>query len=537
MLSEVACDIANDFETGVGADMRAYLNFLAGGTAVLATEEGEEAEATIRVTTHEGEASGASIDIVAAPNSTFSIALSLDSDADAPAFMGSTMRVFAGAGARVDITVYLTASDAVTCVEDSGLFDARVSVRHVVLGGGFTATGLAADLRGDRSRIDVDTSYLASGTQQRDFNYIIRHRGRKTVSNMDANGVLTGTSKKCLRGTIDLIHGQRAPRVTSARLCCWRARAWTTKPSRTSCAMRTTSRATTEQPSATCVPISSSTRHAAASPRSRPRPCSFPQSSRTPCCRRPMTPCAPTSCASATGTIPHFEEEIARLDTENVTCDTCTAPSEFVFNASDEVSRGWPRVDIELNPFKGDFPLLAQHPELAFLDSGATAQRPACVLEAQKTFYETMNANPLRGLYSLSVEATEAIAKVRSQIAELIGAVDERGRARANEVVFCRNTSEALNIVAKGFAPHVLEPGDEVAISIMEHHSNLIPWQQVCRETGAKLVYLYPNPTGQITDDESPPRSARDQDRSCGHVSNVLGVENPIAKLAAGRSR
>lgn len=212
VLSEIACDIANDFETGVGADMRAYLNFLAGGTAVLATEEGEEAEATIRVTTHEGEASGASIDIVAAPNSTFSIALSLDSDADAPAFMGSTMRVLAGAGARVDITVYLTASDAVTCVEDSGFVldeGARVNVRHVVLGGGFTATGLAADLRGDRSHIDVDTSYLASGTQQRDFNYIIRHRGRKTVSNMDANGVLTGTSKKCLRGTIDLIHGAK----------------------------------------------------------------------------------------------------------------------------------------------------------------------------------------------------------------------------------------------------------------------------------------------------------------------------------------
>ena len=212
VLSEIACDIANDFETGVGADMRAYLNFLAGGTAVLATEEGEEAEATIRVTTHEGEASGASIDIVAAPNSTFSIALSLDSAADTPAFMGSTMRVFAGAGARVDITVYLTASDAVTCVEDSGFVldeGARVNVRHVVLGGGFTATGLAADLRGDRSRIDVDTSYLASGTQQRDFNYIIRHRGRKTVSNMDANGVLTGTSKKCLRGTIDLIHGAK----------------------------------------------------------------------------------------------------------------------------------------------------------------------------------------------------------------------------------------------------------------------------------------------------------------------------------------
>ena len=303
VLSEVACDIANDFETGVGADMRAYLNFLAGGTAVLATEEGEEAEATIRITTHEGVASGASIDIVAAPNSTFSIALSLDSAANTPAFMGSTMRVFAGAGARVDITVYLTASDAVTCVEDSGFVldeGARVNVRHVVLGGGFTATGLAADLRGDRSRIDVDTSYLASGTQQRDFNYIIRHRGRKTVSNMDANGVLTGTSKKCLRGTIDLIHGAKGAEGNERETCCWRARASTTRLSRTSCAMRMTLRATTERPSATCVPSSSSTQPAAASPRSRPRPCSFPQSSRTPHCRRPTTPCAPTSCASAT---------------------------------------------------------------------------------------------------------------------------------------------------------------------------------------------------------------------------------------------
>lgn len=221
------------------------------------------------------------------------------------------------------------------------------------------------------------------------------------------------------------------------------------------------------------------------------------------------------------------------IDTDNVSCDTCTAPSEFVFDASDEMSRSWPRVDIELNPFKGSFPLLAQREDIAFLDSGATAQRPSCVLDAQKSFYETMNANPLRGLYSLSVEATEAIAKVRSQIAGLLGAVDERGRARANEVVFCRNTSEALNIVAKGFAPHVLQPGDEVVISIMEHHSNLIPWQQVCRATGASLVYLYPTKTGQITDEEIAAKiGPKTKIVSCGHVSNVLGVENPIAKLA-----
>ena len=222
------------------------------------------------------------------------------------------------------------------------------------------------------------------------------------------------------------------------------------------------------------------------------------------------------------------------IDTENVTCDTCTAPSEFVFDASDEQSRGWPRLDIGLNPFKGDFPLLSERDDLAFLDSGATAQRPACVLEAQKRFYETMNANPLRGLYSLSVEATEAIAKVRAQIAELLGAVDERGRARSKEVVFCRNTSEALNLVAKGFAPHVLSEGDEVAITVMEHHSNLIPWQQACRAAGAKLVYLYPTRTGRITDEEIAAKiGPKTKIVAAAHVSNVLGVENPIAKLSA----
>lgn len=211
-LSEMAGDVAADFETGIGINARAYLNFLAGGTAVLAAEAGETEQANIRVTAENGTASGASVDIIAEDGATFAVTISLDSTAEQPTFMGSTLRVFAGRGARVDLTVYVTASDAVTLMEDSGFVldeDARVTVRHVVLAGGFTATGLAADLRGDRSRIDVETSYLAAGTEQRDFNYVIRHRGRKTLSNMDANGVLTGSSKKCLRGTIDLIHGAK----------------------------------------------------------------------------------------------------------------------------------------------------------------------------------------------------------------------------------------------------------------------------------------------------------------------------------------
>lgn len=213
-LSQIAGDVAADFETGVGRDARAYLNFLAGGTAVLATEPGDEASATVRVSARPGTSSSASIDVVAAEGSELDLAISIDAAccADQAAFAGSALRVFAGERSRVNVTVYLTCGAGVTCVEDSGFVlddDARVTVRHVVLGGSFTATGLAADLRGDRSRIDIDTSYLGAGADERDFNYIVRHRGKKTECNLDANGVLTGTSKKILRGTIDLMHGAK----------------------------------------------------------------------------------------------------------------------------------------------------------------------------------------------------------------------------------------------------------------------------------------------------------------------------------------
>ena len=134
--------------------------------------------------------------------------------------------------------------------------------------------------------------------------------------------------------------------------------------------------------------------------------------------------------------------------------------------------------NIAENPYKRDFPLLANHPDLAFLDSAATAQRPKTVLDAQRRFYEEMNANALRGLYRLSVEATEAIEVARHRVAKFIGAPDW------HDIVLTRNASESLNIVAKAFAPTVLEPGDEVCITIMEHHSNLIPWQQACRDAG-----------------------------------------------------
>lgn len=183
--------------------------------------------------------------------------------------------------------------------------------------------------------------------------------------------------------------------------------------------------------------------------------------------------------------------------------------------------------DLSVNPFKRDFPLFENNPAIAFLDSAATSQRPACVLDAQRGFYETMNSNPLRGLYRLSVEATEAIAAVREKVARFIGA------PAAKEVVFTRNASESLNILARQLGETLLQPGDEVCISIMEHHSNLIPWQQICARTGAELVYLRTGDDAKISQQEIKGKiGPATKIVSVAHVSNVLGIENDIPAIA-----
>ena len=190
---------------------------------------------------------------------------------------------------------------------------------------------------------------------------------------------------------------------------------------------------------------------------------------------------------------------------------------------------------ISQSPYKQDFPLLAKHPEIVFLDSAATSQRPERVLAAERTFYETMNANPLRGLYRLSVEATASIEEARKHIAAFIGAVDDQGKPQAFQIVFTRNASESLNLVARTLPQVVgLGPGDDVVISIMEHHSNIIPWQQVCAATGANLVYLRLNDDYTITPAEIEAKiGPHAKIVSVTHVSNVLGVENDIASISA----
>lgn len=180
---------------------------------------------------------------------------------------------------------------------------------------------------------------------------------------------------------------------------------------------------------------------------------------------------------------------------------------------------------MDWNKIRSDFPLIANNPDLVYLDSAATSQRPASVLEAEKVFYENYNANPLRGLYDLSQKATECYEDARANVAKFIGAKPE-------EIVFTRNASESLNLVAFCLSG-LLSAGDEVVITVMEHHSNIIPWQQACKHTGATLKFIECDDEGLISEDVF--RAAvTDKTKivSMVHVSNVLGVKNDVKTFA-----
>ena len=180
---------------------------------------------------------------------------------------------------------------------------------------------------------------------------------------------------------------------------------------------------------------------------------------------------------------------------------------------------------IEKN-YKEDFPLL-QTNKTIYIDNAATAQKPAVVIEAEKRFYEESNANPLRGFYPLSLAATEAYEDARKVVRDFIHADSEK------EIIFTRNTTESLNLVAYSYACSHLKAGDEIAVSIMEHHSNILPWQMAARMTGATVRYLNCEKDGTLTD-ETLAAGINEKTKlvAIGQVSNVLGCVNPIKKIA-----
>ena len=176
--------------------------------------------------------------------------------------------------------------------------------------------------------------------------------------------------------------------------------------------------------------------------------------------------------------------------------------------------------------YRSDFPLIVNS-SIAYLDNAATAQRPQCVIDAESDFYLRHNANPMRGLYELSIEATDIYENARETVRKFIGA------ASTEEVVFARNTTESLNLVAYSYGLTHVKAGDEVLVSIMEHHSDLLPWQMVCRQTGAKLRFIDCEPDGSV-DLNKVDELITDKTKivAMTQVSNVLGRRYPVREVA-----
>ena len=181
--------------------------------------------------------------------------------------------------------------------------------------------------------------------------------------------------------------------------------------------------------------------------------------------------------------------------------------------------------ELDVQKIRKDFPML-QNQNLIYLDSSATSQKPYSVIRAVTDFYENCNANPLRGNYPLSVEATELYENARKGVRDFIGAKSAR------EIIFTRNTTESMNLVAYSYGLTNVKEGDEILVSIMEHHSNMLPWQMVARQTGAKLVYLECEKDGSLPDEKlEAVIGPKVKLAAIGHVSNVLGCVNPVEKV------
>lgn len=184
---------------------------------------------------------------------------------------------------------------------------------------------------------------------------------------------------------------------------------------------------------------------------------------------------------------------------------------------------------VSINEIRKDFPIFSvkENECLVYFDSAATSQRPQCVIDAVADFYKRNNANPLRGLYDLSQRATDDYESSRAAVAKFINA------KRTEEIIFTRNASESLNLIAYTYGMQNVNEGDEIVVSIMEHHSNILPWQMVCNAKKAKLVWLEcDKETGIIPESEYSKITNKTKIVAITYVSNVLGTQNPVKQIA-----
>ncbi len=186
-------------------------------------------------------------------------------------------------------------------------------------------------------------------------------------------------------------------------------------------------------------------------------------------------------------------------------------------------------IELNIESIRNEFPILTQKvngKSLVYLDNGATSQKPKQVIESLVNYYSTYNSNIHRGVHSLSQKATDAYEQARNTIQKYINANN------SCEVIFTKGATEGINLVAQSFAQHNLKSGDEVLITAMEHHANIVPWQMVCEKIGAKLVVAPINKTGELIFDELKKLLNKGTKIvSIAHVSNALGTINPVKEI------
>lgn len=174
---------------------------------------------------------------------------------------------------------------------------------------------------------------------------------------------------------------------------------------------------------------------------------------------------------------------------------------------------------------KRDFPIFERQPEIVYLDSAATSQKPNKVIEAEKKYYENSNANAYRGAYKLSNLSTGLYNEAREKVAKFLKA------DFSEEIIFTKNATEALNLIAYSYGMSQIGEGDEIILSIMEHHSNIVPWQMVAKAKKATLKYLYTDDSFEIPDSELQKITQKTKIVGVVSVSNVLGTRNSIEKI------
>ncbi len=180
---------------------------------------------------------------------------------------------------------------------------------------------------------------------------------------------------------------------------------------------------------------------------------------------------------------------------------------------------------MNIEKIKSDFPVFKNNPNLTYLDSASTSQRPLPVIEAMNEYYTSFNANVHRGVYKISEEATEKYEKAREKVRNFVCAKSDK------EIIYTRGTTESINLVMHGYGEKFVNSGDKIVITIMEHHSNFVPWQQLAKRKNAKLVIIDINENGELKEDEIKTKIKGAKLVAVSHASNVLGTINNVSEI------